>query len=140
MANFHPHAPIKYTKILCDRNLRVARTSASEFDTAEVVVAITHKNQPQGLIRALDSALKQSLTQKQIARIVVLDDSSDISWASEASALLHHPAVTLLQAECGSPARARNLLLDWADTQPCIQWVARLDADDELFVWRYERP
>ena len=134
MANFHPRAPIKYTKILCDRNLRVAHTSAPEFDTAEVVVAITHKNQPQGLIRALDSALKQSLTQKQIARIVVLDDSSDISWSAEASALLHHPAVTLLQAECGSPARARNLLLDWADTQPCIQWVARLDADDELFA------
>jgi len=133
MADFQTHAPIKYTEILCDRSLGVVHTSAPEFDTAEVVVAITHKNQPQNLIRALNSAFKQSLTQNQVARIVVLDDSSDISWSSEASALLHQPAVTLLQAECGSPARARNLLLDWADTQACIQWVARLDADDELF-------
>lgn len=134
MADFQTRAPIKYTEILCDRNLSVAHTSSPEFDTAEVVVAITHKNQPQNLIRALNSAFKQSLIQNQVARIVVLDDSSDISWSSEAKALLHHPAVTLLHAECGSPARARNLLLDWADTQPYIQWVARLDADDELFA------
>ncbi|EHK8985485.1 glycosyltransferase family 2 protein [Vibrio vulnificus] len=134
MANFHPRAPIQYTKILCDRNLQVLHTSSPEFDSAEVVIAIAHKNHPQYLIRALNSAINQCLTQKQVARIVVLDDSSDISWPSEASALLHHPAVTLLQAECGSPARARNLLLDWADTQPCVQWVARLDADDELFA------
>lgn len=134
MANFHPRAPIVYTKILCDRNLQVVHSSSSEFDSAEVAIAIAHKNQPQVLIRALSSAINQCLTQKQVARIVVLDDNSDISWSSEASALLNHPAVTLLQAECGSPARARNLLLDWADKQPYIQWVARLDADDELFA------
>lgn len=105
MANFHPRAPIQYTDILCDRNLRVVHTSAPEFNSAEVIVAIAHKNQPQDLIRALNSALNQCLTQKQVARIVVLDDSSNIDWPTEASALLHHPAVTLLRAECGSPAR-----------------------------------
>lgn len=72
--------------------------------------------------------------QQCIARILVLDDSSDAAWSTETEALLHHPAVTLLKAECGSPARARNLLLDWADTQPKLQWIARLDADDELFA------
>lgn len=134
MTNVQTRAPAKYTEILCDRSLRVVHTSAPEFDTATVAVAITHKNQPQDLIRALNSALKQSLVQQQIARIVVLDDSSNINGSLKATALLNHPAVTFLHAECGSPARARNLLLDWADTQPCIQWVARLDADDELFA------
>ncbi|MGR5529813.1 glycosyltransferase family 2 protein [Vibrio alfacsensis] len=134
MTNFKTRAPSKYTEILCDRNLQLIHTCAVEYQKAELVVAIAHKNQTQALNKALKSALSQTLIQEQIARIVVLDDCSDITWPSETEALLHHPSVTLLNAECGSPARARNLLLDWADTQPNLQWVARLDADDELFA------
>lgn len=134
MTNFKTRAPSKYSEILCDRNLQPIHTSAAVYENAEVVIAIAHKNQFQDLNNALKSALNQTLVQKHIARIVVLDDSSDITWPTETEALLHHPSITLLRAECGSPARARNLLLDWADTQPKLQWVARLDADDELFA------
>ncbi|MDG3087804.1 glycosyltransferase [Vibrio hannami] len=134
MTNFKTRAPSKYTEILCDRNLQLIHTCAIEYQKAELVVAIAHKNQIQALNKALKSALNQTLIQEQIARIVVLDDCSDITWSSETEALLHHPSVSLLSAECGSPARARNLLLDWADTQPNLQWIARLDADDELFA------
>ncbi|HGF5098632.1 TPA: glycosyltransferase [Vibrio parahaemolyticus] len=134
MTTFKSRAPSKYAEILCDRNLQIVHTSAAEFNSAEVMLAIAHKNHPQDLVRALNSAINQTLIQNQIARIVVLDDSSDMNWPSETNALLHHPSVTLLRAECGSPARARNLLLDWADKQPSIKWVARLDADDELFA------
>ncbi|MGR5078587.1 glycosyltransferase family 2 protein [Photobacterium swingsii] len=133
MTNFKTRAPSKYNEILCDRNLKLVHSSTAEFDTADVLIAIAHKNQAQELSRALTSALNQTLVKMHIARIVVLDDDSDITWPSETEALLHHPAVTLLSAECGSPARTRNLLLDWADTQPNLKWVARLDADDELF-------
>lgn len=133
MTNFKTRAPAKYSEILCDRNLRLIHSSAAEFDNAEVLIAIPHKNQPEALTRALNSALTQTLIKMRIARIVVLDDSSDITRPSETEVLLHHPSVTLLRAECGSPTRARNLLLDWADTQPNLQWIARLDSDDELF-------
>lgn len=134
MNNFKTRAPSKYCEILCNRNSRLIHRSAAEFDNAEVLIAISHKDQPLALTRALNSALKQTLVKMRIARIVVLDDSSNITWPLETEVLLHHPSVTLLSAECGSPARARNFLLDWADTQPNLQWVARLDADDELFA------
>lgn len=133
MTNFKLRAPSKYNQILCDRNLKLIHSSTVEFETAEVLIAIAHKNQVQYLNRALKSALNQTLVKMNIARIVVLDDNSDIIWPSETDILLHHPSVTFLSAECGSPARTRNLLLDWADTQNNVQWVARLDADDELF-------
>ncbi|HEJ2467797.1 TPA: glycosyltransferase family 2 protein [Vibrio cholerae] len=134
MTSYSTRAPSQYSEILCDRNVTLVHSSAVEFKNAEVVIAIAHKNQAQALCNALKSCLQQSLVQQCIARILVLDDSSDAAWSTETEALLHHPAVTLLKAECGSPARARNLLLDWADTQPKLQWIARLDADDELFA------
>ncbi|MDZ5515755.1 glycosyltransferase family 2 protein [Vibrio fluvialis] len=133
MNNFKTRAPSKFSEILCNRNLQLIHRSAAEFDNAEVLIAIPHKNQPEALTRALNSALTQTLVKLHIARIVVLNDSSNVTWPSETEVLLHHPSVTLLSAECGSPARARNLLLDWADTQPNLKWIARLDSDDELF-------
>ncbi|WP_236689334.1 glycosyltransferase [Photobacterium kishitanii] len=133
MTNFKLRAPSKYDQILCDRNLKLIHSATTEFENAEVLIAIAHKNQVQCLHRALTSALNQTLINMNIARIVVLDDSSDIIWPEKIKKLLRHPSVTLLKAECGSPARTRNLLLDWADTQSNLQWVARLDADDELF-------
>ncbi|MHA2937995.1 glycosyltransferase family 2 protein [Vibrio sp. RC27] len=134
MTNFKTTAPTRYREILCSRNLQLKKRSAEQFEYAEVVIAISHKNQTHHLTRALKSAFNQTLVKKRIARIVVLDDSSDTSWERETLSLLNHPSVTLLFAECGSPARARNLLLDWADEQPHIQWISRLDADDELFT------
>ena len=134
MINFKTRAPSKYSEILCNRNMKLLHNSAPEFEKAEVLIAITYKNQGKELVRALKSALKQTLIKLHVARIVVLDDSSDISLSKDTEALLNHPSITLLSAECGSPARARNLLLDWADSQSKLQWVARLDADDELFA------
>ena len=133
MTDFKLRAPSKYDQILCDRNLKLIHSATTEFENAEVLIAIAHKNQVQCLHRALTSALNQTLINMNIARIVVLDDNSDIIWPEKIKKLLRHPSVTLLKAECGSPARTRNLLLDWADTQSNLQWVARLDADDELF-------
>ena len=79
MTNFKLRAPSKYNQILCDRNLKLIHSSTVEFETAEVLIAIAHKNQVQYLNRALKSALNQTLVKMNIARIVVLDDNSDIS-------------------------------------------------------------
>ena len=131
MSEFETRMPSKYSTVLCSRDMKLIHASSTEFESAEVVIAITHKNQPKDLERALISAFDQTLVKSHIARIVILDDSSIADWAFGVKAL-QHPSVTLLSAECGSPARARNLLLDWADTQAHLQWIARLDADDEL--------
>ena len=128
---FH-HAPAVVSEVLCTRKCSVIKQADISYQQAEVVIAITHKNQPEFLLRAIGSALAQTLVQQKLAQIIVLDDSSEPEFAEQVQAIVQHPAVTLISAECGSPARARNLLLDWADSQANIHWVARLDADDEL--------
>jgi glycosyltransferase involved in cell wall biosynthesis len=125
-------APAKYTSKLCSRHLEQLRGCSSRYAKAPVVIAITHKDQNNYLCNALRSALMQTLVISEQAQIVVLEDSSAQSWTSELNTLFEHPSITLLQAECGSPARARNLLLDWADKSFHINWISRLDADDEL--------
>ncbi len=133
MSSFQASAPSQYSEILCDRQLQVVHFNSEEFNNAELIIAIAHKDQEIALIRALKSAFNQTLVKKCIARIVILDDSSNHNWSTELIEQLAHPSITLLKGECGSPARARNLLLDWADNQTKIKWVARLDADDEFF-------
>ena len=128
---FH-QAPAVVSQVLCTRQSEVIKQADISYHHAEVVIAITHKNQPKFLCRAIESALAQTLVQQKLAQIVVLDDNSEPASAEQIQAIAQHPAVTLLSAECGSPSRARNLLLDWADNQANIKWVARLDADDEL--------
>ncbi|MGR5301595.1 glycosyltransferase family 2 protein [Vibrio alfacsensis] len=132
MNNYQTRAPNTYSEILCNRNLQLIQSGSHEFEQAELVIAIAHKNQIRCLRRCLESAINQTLVKRHIARIVLLDDSSDIEFPSDIKTLFQHPSITLLKAECGSPARSRNLLLDWADGQSNLQWIARLDADDEL--------
>lgn len=132
LKGFLPTAPAKYAEVLSARGCTVLKQCETQYKQVPIVIAIAHKNQGELLQRALLSALDQTLVEKQLAQIVLLDDSSNDGWKNSVTDLVAHPSVTLLSAECGSPARARNLLLDWADKQVGIEWVARLDADDEL--------
>jgi glycosyltransferase involved in cell wall biosynthesis len=129
---FTRSAPKQYSTVLADRSLCTLKDCSSRYQHASVLIAIAHRNQSTELKRALSSALKQTLVRQAEARIVILDDQSEEGWEASVKDLLNDPSVTLLSAECGSPSRARNQLLDWADKQTGIQWVARLDADDEL--------
>lgn len=134
LEGFLPTAPAKYAEVLSARKCKVLKQCDKQYKQAPIAIAIAHKNQGELLQRALRSALDQTLIVNQFAQIILLDDSSNDGWKSSVADLIAHPSVTLLSAECGSPARARNLLLDWADKQVGIDWVARLDADDELAV------
>ena len=125
--------PVRYTDILSSRNLHCIKRSSGAYKSAPVLIAISHRNQPELLARALASAFSQTLVEKKIAQIVILDDQSDCPWLEALENILAHPSITILKANCGSPARSRNTILDWADTQKDITWVARLDADDEFF-------
>jgi glycosyltransferase involved in cell wall biosynthesis len=124
--------PIFEIEVLSTRKQRVIKYCDKEYEKAEVLIGITHKNQVEYLTRAINSAIKQSLIIEKNARILLLDDNSSDHVSEALMELANHPAITLMTSECGSPARARNLILDWADKEPYIRWVARLDADDEL--------
>lgn len=132
MSHYQPKAPAIYQEVLCNRNQSLIKQASPEYQLAPILLSISHKNQPLELIRALNSAFSQTLVQQKRAQILVLDDSSKLGWQLDITDALSHPSVTVIRAECGSPARARNLLLDWADDNPNIEWVARLDADDQL--------
>lgn len=97
---------------------------------ASIIVGVTHRNEPRGLLRALKSAVSQDIA-KQCA-FVVLDDSSDEGWIDELDAeLLSDPRLVIAAGRFGSPPQARNGLLDLIDQFfPSAIWVARMDADD----------
>ena len=65
--------------------------------------------------------------------VVLLDDGSNDDWRDANAELLSQLDVVYLEANCGTPARSRNAILDYVDDHlPSVRWVARLDADDRF--------
>lgn len=118
-------------QILLPRNLQYTVQRSSHALQAEVVVGITLCNQKSSIRRALISAMNQE-NLKYMA-IVILDDHSEDNWQDEIADLLTDHRLIIIKGLCGSPARARNALLDFVDEHmPNCRWIARLDADDRL--------
>lgn len=127
---FAPRVP---REILCSRNLQVQGRPGHEAWKAEIIIGICLHNQAARLPIALASALAQTVIAENRAVIVLLNDRSTDDWQSAIRGYLGHPQVVVVSGNCGSPARARNALLDFVDGHfPRARWVARLDADDEL--------
>lgn len=126
-----PLKPRILNKILTPRALCSETPKTVVGWQAHVVIGITLHNQRYSIRRALQSALGQDI-EKSLA-IIILDDHSDDDWEKEVSDLLCDPKIIVIKGHCGTPARARNALLDFVDEQmPNCHWVARLDADDCL--------
>ncbi len=127
------HAPRRPEVRLTDRALRFVQVPGEAALSASVVVGISHRNQPDLLRRALLSVMRQDMPAGSVV-CLVLDDSSDEGWASAlASDPQSLPLMVVATGRLGSPAQARNALLDLVDIHfPRARWVARLDADDEL--------
>lgn len=100
-----------------------------KYINAPILIGIGLHNQANSLARALLSAISQTVVVECKAQIVIVDDQSTDNWRGYSEELLSHPSVTILSAACGSPARMRNQILDYAATTSA-KWVARLDADD----------
>lgn len=125
-------APRKQKVILCGRNLRLVSCISDFARAATVVIAMPLHNQAKTLKAALDTALAQRLSVGHCA-IVLLDDQSSDEWRNEIHDVLHHPALIILSAQCGSAASARNAILDFVESDlPNARWIARLDPDDLL--------
>ncbi len=77
--------------------------------------------------------MAQSVVREGRGIVLILNDCSTDDWAYRIADWLIHPRLVVVNATCGSAARARNALLDFVDTElPSVHWVARLDADDRL--------
>jgi len=124
------HTSVKL--VLTSRNINILKTCTSTYRKAPILVAINHRNQSQKIVQALASVEAQSAFSEQQVQVVILDDHSDEASVKRLLILADKPYVTLIRAQCGSAAQARNAILDWADEQMFVRWVARLDADDEF--------
>jgi glycosyltransferase involved in cell wall biosynthesis len=121
--------PLK--NILSPRNIRRIFKQNPNDCGVKVIIAIAHKNQPKELINAIKSALKQTAVLNGTASILILDDNSQLDINAYLRPYIITKKLMVIQADCGSPARARNCLLDYIDEYfDKVDWVARLDADD----------
>ncbi|MER2491112.1 glycosyltransferase family A protein [Catenovulum sediminis] len=119
-------------KILTTRNIHLLKQCGTNFRNAQILVAINHRNQPEDLARALESVEVQTVFAKHKVQVVILDDHSSKNNVARLLKFADKPYITLLRAQCGSASQARNTILDWADEQMHVRWIARLDADDEF--------
>jgi len=117
---------------LTSRAMRFIKPPSPDALRARVVVGISHRNQPDGLKDALLSVMAQDMAAE--LAILVLDDSSGEGWLSSVDEILREdPRLAVATGHFGSPAQARNALLDLVDEHfPATRWIARLDADDLL--------
>lgn len=118
---------------LTTRDLRVVDAPAPIVQgTVEVVVAVTVHGAARDLSRCLASVDGQRLDKERLGVIILRDQVSDAPVTLALPPSLQ-ARTWVLTANCGSPARARNALLEYVDRNlPACRWVARLDCDDRL--------
>jgi len=96
----------------------------------KIVVGVCIHNNASTIRKCLLSIIKQNIFHSDIA-IILLDDMSTDNWKEHIQDLLLLPNILTLSANAGSPSRARNAILDFADLNFLkLEWVARLDSDD----------
>lgn len=122
-----PRDPVELTT----RDVVVCLAPPGGFGPDVVVGVATHAAR-HDLARCLASIAAQQLAPGRVGVVVLLDTPG-----SE----LYSPALPddlrcrtwLLRANCGSPARARNAILEFVEGHiPSCRWVARLDWDDRF--------
>jgi glycosyltransferase involved in cell wall biosynthesis len=124
------------------RTLNVAGTSVTAVASdqhawgAEWVVTVAVHDQAGPLGACLESIAQQESPGGDVG-VVVVDDGSSDDWAATVSRFRQRLRLVVCPMQCGSPARARNAALAFADAAMLkAQWVARLDADDRFSTTR----
>ena len=122
-----PRDPVELTT----RDLTVL-SSPREGVRPDVVVTVAIHRPEQELVRCFDSIAEQDLDMARLGAVVLLDSHVPLPFnPALPSRLRGHTWV--LRANCGTPARARNAMLEFVETKlPWCQWVARLDWDDRF--------
>lgn len=119
-------------RVLTPRNMTLRTAPDVQAREADVVVGVAMRNQAGSLARCLQSIWEQELPAYRLA-VVLLNDRSEDDWEAAAGEFLRDPRLFVVDANCGTPAQARNAILDFVDaTMPAARWIARLDADDRF--------
>jgi len=121
------------SKILSKLDCTLAYTPVDKgvFDK-KIVVGVCMYNSVDTIRQCLTSIIEQDIFSSDIA-IILFDDASTDKWKESIHDFLLFPNILVISANAGTPSRARNAILDFANINfPNLQWVARLDSDDYL--------
>lgn len=122
-----PRDPIELTT----RDLVEHRRPSQDFRPDVVVCVAIRAADSGGLHRCLASVELQTLDAARFGVALLVDQVSDVLGISLKDLPLDRAWV--LTANCGSPARARNALLEFVETAiPSARWTVRLDGDDRF--------
>lgn len=121
-----PRAEVELTT----RDLRVLREP--EGIAPRVIVTIATHSRANSLDRCLRSVCDQDVDPATLGVVVLVDEPTSSAWSPELPRELEGK-VWLLAANCGSPARVRNAMLEYVERCiPSCRWIARLDWDDRF--------
>ena len=128
-----PPEPPQIRRLLAPRDIRLIRAPVRiSLPEVQVIVGVTVHNNSGSIRRCLESVLNQK-TEPFVVATLVFDDSSTDDWIDVCGDLIGKLDAGVVIANCGSPASARNAILDYVEASlPNVKWVARLDADDKL--------
>lgn len=98
----------------------------------EIVVAVAVHGPEYDLSRCLGSIAEQDLHTERLGAVVLLDSPLPCRFCPPLPDRLRG-RTWLLRANCGTPARARNAILEFAEQHlPGCRWIARMDWDDRF--------
>ncbi|PUE64854.1 glycosyltransferase family 2 protein [Arcobacter lacus] len=117
-------------EILSSKELKiVSEKNIYEILKKEIIVGVSLHNNSKTIKKCINSIINQDIF--DLCAVVILDDSSNDNWMIYVKDELLLNNILVLRANCGSPARSRNAILDFVDKNfSSPKWVARLDADD----------
>jgi hypothetical protein len=98
----------------------------------DVVVGVAVNSDQQDLSRCLTSVVSQSVNRFTMGVVLLLDTARHDRYKPILPRELTG-RTWVLRANCGSPARARNAILEFVEQSlPSCRWLARLDWDDRF--------
>jgi hypothetical protein len=98
----------------------------------DVVVTVAVHGSEHDLSRCFTSVAEQDLDIERLGMVVLLDSPLQCRFSPLIPARLHG-RTWVLRANCGTPARARNAMLEFVEQRlPWCKWIARMDWDDRF--------
>lgn len=116
---------------LTTRDLAVVAAPGPDF-RPEIVVGVAVRSADADLSRCLESVVSQRLEPSRVGVVLLADSAGSGPFLPSVPHGLGD-RTWLLSAKCGTPARARNAILEFSERSlPWCRWVARMDCDDRF--------
>lgn len=116
---------------LTTRDLALIAEAGPEF-RPDIVVGVAVHSADRDLSRCLESVVHQCVDPARVGLVLLADSAGSSPFLPAVPAELQD-RTWLLSANCGSPSRARNAILEFTEQSlPWCRWVARMDWDDRF--------